>query len=63
MGGEGKAKLTLKGKGDNIPLPALGPTLVLPLKAQLQSENSQCFEGTFSTPLVSTTLDFKSKSD
>ena len=62
-GGAGAAKLTLKGKGDNVPLPPLGPTLVLPLKAQLQSENGQCFEGTFSTPLVNTTLDFRAKSD
>ncbi len=62
-GGAGAAKLTLKGKGDNIPLPPLGPTLMLPLKAQLQSENGQCYEGTFSTPLVNSTLDFKAKSD
>src|SRR5262249_61885766 len=62
-GGAGKAKLTLKGRGENIPLPPLGPTLVLPLRAQLQTGKGQCFEGKFSTPQGSTTLEFKEKSD
>src|SRR5262245_35636864 len=58
----GKASMSLKGKGDNIPMPPLG-TLALPLRAQLQSGNGQCWEGTFSTPTINTTAQFKAKSD
>ena len=38
-------------------------SLALPLTAQLQSENGQCWEGTFSTPTVNTSAQFKAKSD
>src|SRR5262249_49484115 len=62
-GDEGKAKMTLKGKGANIPMPALGGALVLPLKTQLQSENGQCYEATFSSASVNTSVLFKAKSD
>jgi len=61
-GEAGKASVSVKGKGENIPLPALG-ALALPLRAQLQSENGQCYEGTFSTPSVNTPTQFKAKSD
>ena len=40
-----KAKVQLKGKGDN--LPALPLPLALPATVQLQSENGTCFEGVF----------------
>jgi hypothetical protein len=40
-----KAKVQIKGKGDN--LPALPLPLALPATVQLQSENGTCFEGVF----------------
>jgi YVTN family beta-propeller protein len=61
-GVDGKAKMSLKGKGANIPMPALG-SFALPLTTQLQSGNGQCYEATMSTPSVNTSLIFKSKSD
>jgi hypothetical protein len=59
---DGKAKLTLKGKGLNIPMPMLG-SLALPLTTQLQSENGQCWEMTTTTPSANTTTLFKAKGD
>jgi hypothetical protein len=61
-GVEGKAKMSIKGKGANIPMPALG-SFALPLTTQLQSGNGQCYEATMSTPSVNTSLIFKSKGD
>jgi YVTN family beta-propeller protein len=59
---DGKAKVSLKGKGGNIPMPALG-SLALPLTAQLQSENGTCWEMTTTTPSSNTTALFKAKGD
>jgi YVTN family beta-propeller protein len=59
---DGKAKMSLKAKGSNIPLPALG-FLALPLTTQLQSRNGQCYEATTTTPSVNTTALFKAKAD
>src|SRR5262249_15848923 len=58
----GAAKLSLKGKGAHLMMPHLG-ALALPLTAQLQSENGQCWEGAFSTPTTNTSTQFKAKSD
>jgi hypothetical protein len=61
-GADGKAKMTLKGKGVNVPMPALS-TLALPLTTQLQSGNGQCYEATFSSSgvTVDTSTLFKAK--
>jgi hypothetical protein len=63
-GAEGKAKMSLKGKGPNIPMPALGG-FSLPLTTQLQRENGQCWEATFSSAgiLADTGTQLKAKSD
>ncbi len=60
---QGKAKMQLKGRGDD--LAAFGLPLGLPVTAQLQSENGQCWEATFSAAGTSKNDDtqFKSKSD
>jgi hypothetical protein len=59
----GKAKVQLKGKGPN--LPALPLPLALPATVQLQSENGQCWEGTFSAlgQQINDSLQFKGKGD
>lgn len=57
---DGKAKVSLKGKGVNVPMPTLG-SLSLPLTTQLQSGNGQCYEATTATPSVNTTTLFKAK--
>jgi hypothetical protein len=59
---DGKAKVSLKGKGLNVPMPALG-SLALPLTTQLQSGNGQCYEMTTTTPSANTTTLFKAKGD
>lgn len=60
---EGKAKTQFKGKGPDIP--AFTLPLPLPLTAQLQSENGQCWQASFSTAGVSKndSVQFKAKSD
>ncbi len=42
---EGRARIVLKGRGDNLHLPDL--PVPLPLRVQLQAENGQCWEGTY----------------
>jgi hypothetical protein len=60
---QGKAKPQSKGKGANIPTFAL--PLNLPVTAQLQSENGQCWEATFSAcgAKKNDATQFKGKSD
>jgi len=59
----GKAKAQFKAKGDNIA--AFGLPLSLPVTAQIQSENGQCWAATFSAAGESKndTTQFKGKSD
>jgi len=57
---DGKAKVSLKGKGPHIPMPTLG-SFAMPLTTQLQSGNGQCYEATLATPDVETTQLFKAK--
>jgi hypothetical protein len=59
----GKAKSHFKAKGDNIPTFSL--PLSLPVTAQIQSENGQCWAATFSAAGMSKndTAQFKGKSD
>jgi trimeric autotransporter adhesin len=60
---EGKAKMSVKGKGMNIPMPPL--TFALPLTTQLQSENGTCFEATFTSAGVKsfTSTQFSAKGE
>jgi cysteine-rich repeat protein len=67
-GAGGKAKIQLKGKGVNLtgrPFELPQPPLSVPLTAQLQSANGQCWEATFSRPGLSKNdgQDFKGNSD
>jgi hypothetical protein len=45
-GDAGKSKLALKGKGENLTLPALG-MLALPLRTQLRGGAGRCWEAQF----------------
>jgi hypothetical protein len=60
---QGKAKTQFKGKGDNLDPFAL--PLVLPVTAQLQAANGQCWEATFSAAgsKKNDGMQFKGKSD
>jgi hypothetical protein len=60
---QGKAKTRFKGKGDNLPAFAL--PLGLPVTAQLQAANGQCWEATFSAAgsKENDGTQFKGKSD
>jgi len=65
-GADGKAKIILKGKGENLSvspqgLPAL--PLPLPVTVQLQAGNGECWGATYSTALVNGPTTFKAKSD
>ena len=57
----GAAKMSAKGKGDHLDMPALG-SLALPIRAQLHGAGL-CWEATYSTATVNTSLQFKAKSD
>ena len=60
-GGPGQAKAVFKAKGDNVPTPVL--PLTLPVLAQLQATNGQCW-GTAHYPAgtsQNTSAQFKSK--
>jgi hypothetical protein len=61
-GTAGAAKIQAKGKGINLRMPALG-ALQLPLIAQLRGPGGECWEATYSTPVVATTTLFRAKSD
>jgi cysteine-rich repeat protein len=57
----GAAKISAKGKGDNLVMPVLG-SLATPIEAQLRGAGL-CWSATYSTPIVNTTAQFKAKSD
>jgi hypothetical protein len=57
-----RAVIVLSGKGQNLMLPPL-LSLTTPLRVQLQAANGQCWEATYSTPLVSTGEEFRATSD
>ncbi len=62
-GSAGKAKITLSARGDQIPLPPLGPgALLLPLRVQKQG-NGLCWEAVYSTPQEHSTAKFKARAD
>ena len=58
---ESAAKITLKGRGSNLTLPAL--ELTTPARVQLQASNGQCWEASYSSAIKNTTSQFKAKSD
>jgi cysteine-rich repeat protein len=58
---DGAAKISAKGKGDLLDMPALGD-LALPVEAQLHGAG-QCWAATYSTAIVNTAAQFKAKSD
>lgn len=61
-GGDGKAQMTVLGKGDNLMLGAPAD-LPLPLRVQLQTTHGTCWEATFDSALVNAGGIFKAKGD
>jgi cysteine-rich repeat protein len=61
-GPAGATKILVKGRGDNLDLPALAG-LAPPLTVQLRRAGGGCWGATFSTPLLSGAEVLKSKSD
>jgi hypothetical protein len=59
-GDTGKARILVRGKGDNLAMPALGG-LVLPLHVQLLAEGGQCWEA--AGVIRNDATQFKGKSD
>jgi len=59
---DGRAKIGLKAKGENVPLPAL-EALVFPLRVQLQARNGNCWEATYGSAVVQTSGRIKAASD
>jgi hypothetical protein len=59
----GKTKAIVKAKGSMMPpIINTGPTLVLPVRAQLYNYGTgKCWEGTFTTPKKNDTVIFKAK--
>ena len=62
-GSTGNAKLSVKGVGDLLPLPAAATPWSLPLLVQLQSDAGTCWEARFSTAAKNDGVQFKAKSD
>jgi hypothetical protein len=62
-GDDGDAKISVKGKGENLALPTL--PLALPVLVQLQATNGECWEATHSEAGVikNDTGQFKGKAD
>ena len=65
-GAESKAKITVKGKGENVrgatvldPMPT--PPLTLPVTAQVQSSTGECWETVYTTALKNVAGEFKAK--
>ena len=60
---DGKAKVSVKGTGDLLPLPTTATPLLLPLRVQLLSDAGPCWEATFSTATSNDGTTFKAKSN
>ena len=58
---DGRAKVSAKGKGTLLDMPALG-SLATPIEVRLHGAG-QCWAATYSTAIVNTTEQFKAKSD
>src|SRR5262245_4490131 len=62
-GGFGKAKMSLKGRGELLWLPTAETPLPLPLIVELRSETGACWGADLSAPALNSGTSFKAKSD
>lgn len=62
VGADGRTTIVVKGKGADLPMPALDG-LASPLTVQLQSSSSRCWEATYAHPLQQTSTVLKALSD
>jgi hypothetical protein len=61
-GANGKARITVKGKGDHLQMPSLPLNLGLsPLLVQVQAANGQCWQAQYTAALKNTPISFKAK--
>ena len=61
-GAAGKAKIGVKGKGANLPVPML--PLTTPLRVQLKrADTGGCWDATYSSAIINTASKLKAKSD
>jgi cysteine-rich repeat protein len=60
---DGKAKVSVKGAGELLPLPTTATPLGLPVRVQLQSDAGTCWAATFSTAKSNDGTTCKAKSD
>jgi hypothetical protein len=60
-GAAARAKITARGKGDNLPMPTL--SLTLPVTVQLVNDDGTCWEATYSTARRNDATQFKAKAD
>ena len=58
-----KAKASVKGSGELLPLPATETPLPLPLVVQLQNDAGTCWEATFATGASNDGPTFKAKTN
>ncbi len=61
-GSAGRAKVSLKAKGDHVPMPELN-ALTFPLQVQLQSQGGTCFGSTFTGTTARSSTLLKATSD
>jgi uncharacterized delta-60 repeat protein len=62
-GPDNKAKITLKGKGADLPLPALPLAGTPAVRVQLKNGVGECWEASYSTPIRNSATLFKARSD
>jgi hypothetical protein len=59
--GASNARLVVKGRGEHAGLPSF--PVGLPLRAQLQAANGECWEATYSTTATNGPVRFSAKAD
>lgn len=62
-GSNGRAKLSVTGRGSSLPLPSSTAPLPLPLRVQLQGSHGQCWEATFASASTNAGGRFKALGD
>lgn len=62
-GAEGKAKISVSGKGDGLPIPELPLEQAPKVIVQLQNSAGMCWEAEYSAAIKSSSAQFKAKSD
>ena len=61
-GANGAAKMIVKGRGGNLPLPPLAPSgLTLPVRVVLQNDDGECWATTFNEATKNDGVIFKAK--